>query len=114
MFRTALVETRLGDQRIGAGDWVVAWLAAANHDPAQFPEPGRFDVERTPNRHLAFGHGIHFCLGAPLARLEGRIALGRLLARLKGIARVRTEPLVPLEGMIVSGVRHLPITFTRA
>ena len=56
-------------------------LAAANRDPRQFPNPERFDIARQPNDHLAFGEGIHFCLGAPLARLEGAIAIGAVLER---------------------------------
>ncbi len=109
MFRTAAVETVLGGQAIHAGDGVVAWIAAANHDAAQFPQPERFVVTRQPNRHLAFGQGIHYCLGAPLARLEAQIALGRLLQRCPDLERERGVPLVPLEGAIVAGVRHLPL-----
>jgi cytochrome P450 len=112
MFRTAAVETALGGQTVGAGDGVVAWIAAANHDPAQFPQPERFEVTRQPNRHLAFGQGIHYCLGAPLARLEAKIALGRLLRRCPDLERDQDVPLVPLEGGIVAGVRHLPLRFT--
>jgi cytochrome P450 len=66
---------------IARGTPVIPLLAAANHDPRAFEAPERFDVARTPNRHLGFGHGIHFCLGAPLARMEMRIALTTLLER---------------------------------
>jgi cytochrome P450 len=63
------------------GQVVLCTLAAANHDPEQFPDPDRFDAGRTPNRHLAFGQGIHYCLGAPLAVTEARIAFDVLLRR---------------------------------
>jgi cytochrome P450 len=111
MFRTAAVDTRLGDQPVRAGDFVIAWIGSANRDEAQFPEPDRFDVERAPNRHLAFGQGIHFCLGAPLARLEAQIALGALLQRLGPLRRTPEVALEPLGGIVVFGVRHLPIEF---
>ncbi|HEV2458911.1 MAG TPA: cytochrome P450, partial [Ktedonobacterales bacterium] len=77
----------------------------------QFPDPDTFDITRTPNRHLAFGQGIHFCLGAPLARLEASVALGELLARFHDIRRVREVALEPLHSGIIFGVRHLPVTF---
>ncbi|MEV7230044.1 cytochrome P450 [Polymorphospora sp. NPDC051019] len=72
---------RLGDHTVPEGQMVLSWLASANRDERQFPEPDRFDVRREPNAHLSFGHGIHFCVGAPLARLEARIALERMLSR---------------------------------
>ena len=65
LVRFVVRDTTLGDQRIAAGQRILAWTAAADHDPAQFPDPDRFDVTRSPNPHLAFGAGIHFCLGAP-------------------------------------------------
>ena len=111
MFRTAAVDTILGDRPIPAGATVLAYIGSANRDEAQFPDAGRFDIARTPNRHVAFGHGIHFCLGAPLARLEARVALGALLRRLHDIQRVHDVPLHPLRSFIVFGVRNLPVTF---
>jgi cytochrome P450 len=75
-------DVELGGHRLRRGDFVLQVLGAANRDPARFPEPDRFDVSRQPNRHLAFGHGIHFCLGAPLARLEAPIAIGTVLRRM--------------------------------
>ncbi len=79
-----------------------------------FPNAHIFDIERTPNRHLAFGYGIHFCLGAPLARLEARLALEALTARFRDIRRVPDAPLRWMESSIVYGVKNLPVTFTRA
>lgn len=79
-FRFATAPITIAGQTIEAGQQVSALIGAANRDPAEFPEPDRFDVRRQPNRHLAFGRGIHFCLGAPLARTEARIAFGQLLA----------------------------------
>jgi cytochrome P450 len=82
---------------IPAGAQVAVWYAAANHDPRVFTDPGTFDIERSPNPHLALGHGIHFCLGAPLARLELRIALRRLLDTTTGFSvdRAATRLLDP-------------------
>ncbi|MBA3826057.1 MAG: cytochrome P450 [Ktedonobacterales bacterium] len=114
MFRAAVKDVELSGQRVPAGSAMIAWIGSANRDGAQFPEPERFDITRTPNRHLGFGYGIHFCLGAPLARLEARVALGEMLARLRDIRRVPNVTLEPLGGNIVSGVRHLPVTFSNA
>ncbi len=111
MFRVTTTDVRLGDQAVPAGQSVVAWIGSANRDPRQFPNPDRFDIRRSPNRHLAFGHGIHFCLGAPLARLEATVALGALLGRL-GRLRVDRAAVEPLSGDLLHGVRRLPVTFT--
>ncbi len=89
---------------------MVAWIGSANRDERQFSDPDRFDIQRSPNRHLAFGHGIHFCLGAPLARLEARIVLGELLTRFSSISRIREVPLEPQPSTIVYGVKHLPVS----
>jgi cytochrome P450 len=112
MFRASVAEVTLGGQVIPAGRPIIAWIGSANRDASRFPEPDTFDISRNPNRHLAFGHGIHFCLGAPLARLEAQIALSALLTRLPDPRRTRAVPLEPLESSIVYGVRHLPVTFT--
>lgn len=109
--RIALSDTVLGDQQIREGQRVFVMLGSANRDEAQFPDPEHFDIGRTPNRHLAFGHGIHFCLGAPLARLEAKIALTLMLERFQDLRRVRDVALEPMENTLVYGVKHLPMTF---
>ena len=88
------------------GDRVFAMVNAANHDPQVFDAPARFDIGRTPNRHLTFNHGIHFCLGAPLARAEGRIAVSRLLARFPNVA-MATDPVVYMDTLTMRGVREM-------
>jgi cytochrome P450 len=80
-FRAAVEKTNLGGTEIEPGTGCFIMLAAANRDPTQFPDPHRFDIGREPRDHVAFGAGIHFCIGAPLARLEGQIAIGELLRR---------------------------------
>jgi cytochrome P450 len=97
-----------------AGQPVVAWIGSANRDEAQFTNADVFDIARTPNRHIAFGIGPHFCLGAPLARLEARLALEALSARYRAIRRVSGAPLTWVESSIVYGVKSLPVTVTRA
>jgi cytochrome P450 len=109
--RRATHATEIGGKPIEENQMAVVWLAAANRDPAAFSDPGVFDVGRTPNRHLAFGMGIHFCLGAPLARLEARIALETLLARAKDFHRTDSDPLPRVPTFIMRGVRKLPIAF---
>ncbi len=91
-FRAATEVIEIAGRRIEPGQQVSAVIGAANRDPAQFPDPDRFDVGREPNRHLAFGLGGHFCLGAPLARTEARIAFTRLLAQLPELRLVDVEP----------------------
>jgi cytochrome P450 len=110
LFRLTKVDVELAGQHIPANSMVLAWTASANRDPAQFPEPNRFNIEREPNRHLAFGHGIHFCVGAPLARLEARIALSMMLEQLKNLQRVEGFPVMVHAG-IVFVIRSLPVTF---
>ncbi len=114
MFRVAREECELGGARIPARARVVAWIGSANRDPAQFPDADRFDIRRSPNRHLAFGHGIHFCLGAPLARLEAAVALSAMLERLGYLSVDRARRLSPLASTIVYGVRSLPVRFQPA
>lgn len=109
--RRATKPMQVGTKAVEEGQQAVVWLAAANRDPAVFPEPLRFDVGRTPNRHLAFGLGIHFCLGAPLARLEAKVALEEFLARTKDVRRTSDEALPRVPTFIMRGVRSLPVTF---
>jgi cytochrome P450 len=88
-------------------------MDAANREETQFPHPDAFDIRRNPNRHLTFGYGIHFCLGAPLARLEARIALSAIFERLSEIKRVPDIPLEAVVSPLGYGMKHLPITFKR-
>src|SRR3989440_936648 len=110
LFRRTTQDVELGGQHIPANQMVLAWTASANRDAAQFPQPDRFNIQREPNRHLAFGHGIHFCVGAPLARLEARIALPMMLEQLKNLQRVEGFPIMVNTG-IVFVIRSLPVTF---
>lgn len=112
--RFATEDTELGGQGIQRGQRVIVWLAAANRDPAEFPDPDRFDVSRQPNRHLAFGLGIHFCLGAPLARLEALVALDTLLERFQSLQRLNNDAFEPVEGFIMHGVKSLPLALDPA
>lgn len=79
--RVTTVDVELGGVQIPKDGMLMLWVSAAGRDPRQFPDPHRYDLRRDPNPHLAFGRGIHFCMGAPLARLEGRIALNLLMDR---------------------------------
>ncbi len=98
-------------QVIPAGKLVLPMIGSANRDPKVFRDAGRFDVSRDPNPHLAFGHGIHSCLGAPLARLEARIALADFLERVQGFELASTEPWEPRQALQVHGPSRLPIRF---
>ncbi|WP_309112035.1 cytochrome P450 [Saccharothrix sp.] len=86
LVRVTTTETEIGGHRVAADQLVTPWIGAANRDAAKFPDPDRFDIHRNTGGHLVFGQGIHFCLGAPLARLEGRIALNMLLDRYSKIS----------------------------
>ncbi|RXS79304.1 cytochrome P450 [Streptomyces sp. TM32] len=112
-WRFATEELTLGGQRIAAGDPVLVVLAAADRDPERFDEPDVLDLTRRDNQHLGYGHGIHYCLGAPLARLEGQTALATLLTRLPDL-RLAAEPddLRWRGGLIMRGLRSLPVEFT--
>ena len=111
--RTARItnaDVELAEHKIPKGSMVVPVIGAANRDPAHFPDPDRLDVSRPDNRHIAFGFGIHFCLGAPLARLEGQITLGTLLHRLPRLA-LSTERPEWRESQVLRGLKALPVSF---
>jgi cytochrome P450 len=112
--RTTTTDVTFENVTIPADSLVFAWLASANRDERQFPEPQRFDITRTPNRHIAFGHGIHFCIGAPLSRLETSIALPMLVEQLRNMHVVQDQPLEIFEGRVLFGFKHLPVTFNAA
>ena len=111
--RICRVGTELHGVRLRPGTPVQVLLGGANRDPAVFPDPDRFDITRAQNHHIAFGHGIHFCIGAALGRLEARVALSDLLA-LEGLARASDEPWAPREAPLVHGPSRLPLVFTPA
>lgn len=107
-FRVASETFSIGGTVIQAGQQVTALIGAANRDPAYFPQPDRFDITRQPNRHLAFGYGIHFCLGAGLARTEARIGFSKLLERLPGIELVSETPVWNGDACL-RGLTSLPV-----
>jgi cytochrome P450 len=106
--RFVLEDVALGANTVAAGQQVIALIGAANRDPEAFTEPERLDITRTDNRHLAFGHGIHYCLGAPLARLETQVALPALLDRFPEL-RLAGEPQWG-KNLILRGLTSLPIS----
>jgi cytochrome P450 len=112
-WRFATEPLTVGGQRIAAGDPVLVVLAAADRDPERFDAPDTLDLSRTDNQHLGYGHGIHYCLGAPLARLEGQTALATLLRRMPDL-RLAGDPadLRWRGGLIMRGLRTLPVEFT--
>ncbi len=97
-FRTATRDTEIGGTPIAAGMGVFVIIAAANRDPAKFNDPEKFDIARAPNEQVAFGEGIHFCIGAPLARLEGSIAIGSLLERFPHLRLKNPDAAVTYKG----------------
>ncbi|MFD0360415.1 cytochrome P450 [Nocardia sp. GCM10030253] len=100
----------LGNQDIAAGEFVMISLAAANRDPERFAEPDRIDADRGDNRHVALGHGIHYCLGATLARMEATIALTRLLARIPAMSlNAEVGELIWRKSLLIRGLAALPV-----
>jgi len=108
--RTAAEDTESGGQKIAKDDWLMINYVAANHDPAQFDNPRKFDAARSPNRHLAFGAGAHQCLGLHLARLEMRILFNELLDRIETL-ELAGEP-KRAKSTFVGGLKTLPIRYS--
>ncbi|WP_326947777.1 cytochrome P450 [Amycolatopsis sp. NBC_01307] len=108
--RTTNREVQLGGATIPAEQMLMVWVAAANRDERVFAEPDTFNPLRDPNPHLAFGRGIHFCIGAPLARLEGRVALNTLFDRYPALRTIPGEPPKFQVNPNMTGVRELPLT----
>ena len=108
--RITSTEVTIGGRTIPRGEMVMPFIGAADRDPAQFPDPDRLDLGRADNRHIAFGWGIHFCLGAPLARVEGQIAIDTLVRRLPRLALVGDEP-EHRQSLTLRGLTALPVTF---
>ncbi|MCX5199365.1 cytochrome P450 [Streptomyces sp. NBC_00249] len=110
--RFAREEVEIAGVRVPRGATVLIGSAVADRDPGRFPDPDRLDITRPDNAHLAFGHGFHYCLGAPLARLEGRIAIGTALRRLPGLALAVPPADIPWRPGGLRGPLSLPVTFT--
>jgi cytochrome P450 len=108
--RTATADAQFGDVTVKAGDWLMINYVAANHDPAQFDNPRKFDATRDQTRHLAFGAGAHQCLGLHLARLEMRLLFEALLDRIESI-ELAGEP-KRAKSTFVGGLKTLPLRFT--
>lgn len=110
--RWATEDVEYGGKQIRQGDMLFIAFSSANRDPEQFPDPDTFDITRKVNNHIAFGKGVHYCLGAPLARLEGEIAISALLRRMPGIQLKRTEESMEWRpGMIIRGLKEFPVVY---
>jgi pimeloyl-[acyl-carrier protein] synthase len=111
--RTARIpseDVTVAGQPIAKGELVMPFIGAADRDPAQFSDPDRLDITRADNRHIAFGWGIHFCLGAPLARVEGQIAINTLAQRMPKLALATDKPEFR-QSLTLRGLSNLPVTF---
>jgi cytochrome P450 len=108
--RVTMREVEVGGVTVPADQMLLCWVAAANRDERVFSDPDTFDPLRAENPHLAFGRGIHFCIGAPLARLEGRVALDILLDRYPKLRTIPGEPPKFQVNPNMTGVRELPLT----
>jgi len=110
--RYAREDIAIGGTIIPKGEMVMVVIASADHDPERFATPDALDITRADNKHLAFGKGIHFCLGAPLARMEGQIAIGTLLRRMPNLRLADSpESLTWRPGMVLRGLKGLPVEF---
>jgi cytochrome P450 len=106
--RIAREDVEFGGKLIHQGDQINLLMGSANHDPAQFTDPDQLDITRKDNRHIAFGHGIHYCLGAPLARLEAQVAIPMLLRRRQEVSLTEVEP-ERRDTIGFRGLKHLPV-----
>jgi len=110
--RFAAEDLEIGGQLIRAGEIVLLAAGSANRDPARFDRPDLVDIARRDNRHVAFGHGIHVCLGAALARLEGEIAIGTLLRRFPDLALATADSALVWRPSVIRGLQALPLRLT--
>jgi cytochrome P450 len=108
--RNAARDMELRGQKVATGDKVVLWYVSGNRDEEVFRDPNTFDVRRTPNNHLSFGGGSHFCLGASLSRLEARVAFEEILRRLPDLEVV--GPVVRVRSNFILGIKSMPVRFT--
>jgi cytochrome P450 len=110
--RVAAENVTIGDKQIARGEMVIGSLGAANRDPEQFRDPDRLDITRTDNRHVAFGAGVHFCLGSALAKMEGEIAISALVERFSKIELTKKR-FDWRSGAVFRGLYHLPLRVSR-
>lgn len=111
--RRTLADSEISGQLVPAGGLLNVWIASANRDEAHFPRPDEFDIHRDPNRHLGFGQGIHYCIGAWLARIEGDVALNALLDRFTRVSVQHDRGVTYLDPDIMLGAQVLPVRVTR-
>ena len=110
--RTVAADTEIGGRAMSKGDWLMLCYASGNRDEAVFPDPHEFRVDRSPNKHLAFGYGAHLCLGQHLAKMEMRILWEELIPRLKSLELDGTPAMS--QAVFVNGPKTLPVRFEMA